>query len=86
MSISAKLIRSIKNEGLIVSAPTIHVPKEVLVNTVLTYNEDEKRGVDLQFNRKTLTHTFGTPTPIEEGHIIRWKQRRQCLIHMPVYR
>lgn len=62
------------NEGLIISAPTIealaekiNVPKEVLVNTVITYNEDVKRGVDLQFNRKTLTHTFGTPTPIEDG-------------------
>ncbi|MER2107040.1 MAG: flavocytochrome c [Solibacillus sp.] len=59
-------------EGLIMSAPTIEqlaektrLPIEALKQTVASYSADVKQGVDQAFGRKTLSHTFGTPTPIE---------------------
>lgn len=60
------------NEGLIVSAPTIEqlaekiaVPVEALKLTIASYSADVSAGSDQAFQRKTLSHTFGTPTPIE---------------------
>lgn len=61
-------------EGLIVSADTIeqlaeklNVPAAELGNTVKTYNSQIANGEDLEFGRKTLTHTFGKPTPIDRA-------------------
>lgn len=58
-------------EGLMDSANTIEelaqkisVPAAALQATIERYNNDVRVGEDTQFGRKTLTHTFGQPTPI----------------------
>jgi len=48
-------------------ADCIDVLPEVLKETLSRYNEGIGSGVDPDFGRKTLTHHFGKPTPIEKG-------------------
>lgn len=59
-------------EGLIMSASTIEqlaekteLPAEALKQTIASYSSDVTNGVDEAFGRKTLSHTFGIPTPID---------------------
>lgn len=59
--------------GLIHKADTIEelaqligIPEHNLLNTVSTYNSNILGGKDEEFGRNTLTHTFGTPIPIEQ--------------------
>lgn len=46
-------------------ADCIDVPLEVLKDTISRYNDGVRNGEDPDFGRKTLTHHFGKPTPIE---------------------
>ena len=46
-------------------AALIQVPAETLKETVTQYNEGVLKGND-EFGRKTLTHHFGKPTPLEK--------------------
>ncbi len=48
-------------------AECIDVPIDVLSETISRYNEGIKKGSDPDFNRKTLTHNYGIPTPIERA-------------------
>ena len=59
-------------EGLIESFETIEqladkidLPVNTLQQTITTYNNDVKKGLDSAFGRTSLTHKFGTPTAIE---------------------
>ncbi|MGE7601599.1 FAD-dependent oxidoreductase [Peribacillus sp. NPDC097675] len=61
------------SENLIVSADSLEelahllrIPTESLVQTVASYNEGIARGKDM-YGRKTLTHTFGSPLPIQRA-------------------
>lgn len=47
-------------------AECIDVPYEVLKETIAKYNEGIKAGAEPDFGRKTLTHNYGQPTPIEK--------------------
>jgi flavocytochrome c len=46
-------------------ADCIDVPLEVLEETISRYNQGIQTGEEPDFGRKTLTHNFGKPTPIE---------------------
>ncbi|WML39152.1 FAD-dependent oxidoreductase [Neobacillus sp. OS1-2] len=46
-------------------AECIDVPLEVLEDTISRYNQGIQNGEDPDFGRKTLTHHYGMPTPIE---------------------
>ncbi|MBV7503664.1 flavocytochrome c [Bacillus sp. sid0103] len=48
-------------------ADCIDVPLEVLEETISTYNQGVQDGIDPDFGRKTLTHNYGKPTPIEKA-------------------
>jgi fumarate reductase flavoprotein subunit len=48
-------------------ADCIDVPLEVLEDTISRYNEGVRCGEEPDFGRKTLTHRFGKPTPIEKA-------------------
>jgi fumarate reductase flavoprotein subunit len=48
-------------------ADCIDVPLEVLEETISRYNEGVRNGEDPDIGRKTLTHHFGKPTPIEKA-------------------
>lgn len=48
-------------------ADCIDVPLEVLEETISRYNQGIKDGEDPQFGRKSLTHNYGKPTPIEKA-------------------
>jgi fumarate reductase flavoprotein subunit len=48
-------------------ADCIDVPLKVLEETISRYNEGVSSGEDPDFGRKTLTHHFGKPTPIEKA-------------------
>lgn len=48
-------------------ADCIDVPLEVLEETITRYNQGIQNGEDSDFGRKTLTHNFGQPTPIEKA-------------------
>ncbi|MDQ0257131.1 fumarate reductase flavoprotein subunit [Evansella vedderi] len=48
-------------------ADCIDVPLEVLNETIKTYNEGIQTGADPDFGRKSLTHNYGKPTPIEKS-------------------
>lgn len=54
-----------KADSLEEIADLIQVPVETLKETIATYNAGIKNGND-EFGRKTLTHNFGQPTPIEK--------------------
>ena len=45
-------------------ADCIDVPLEVLEETITSYNQGVQNGDDPEFGRNTLTHNYGTPTPI----------------------
>jgi len=67
-------LEQLQRRGLIHKADTleelmndIHVPIEELKKTINKYNKDIQNGGDLDFGRKTLTHTFGNPTPVEKA-------------------
>ncbi|QCR32140.1 flavocytochrome c [Lysinibacillus sp. SGAir0095] len=45
-------------------ADIINVPLESFKETIAKYNEDIQTGVDQDFGRTSLTHTFGKPKPI----------------------
>ncbi|MGO4498908.1 FAD-dependent oxidoreductase [Paenibacillus sp. 2RAB27] len=45
-------------------ADCIDVPADVLAETISTYNQRIQEGAGDDFGRKTLTHRYGTPTPI----------------------
>lgn len=45
-------------------ADCIDVDPEVLIETITRYNGGIARGAEPDFGRKTLTHHYGTPTPI----------------------
>ena len=48
-------------------ADCIDVPLDVLSETITTYNNGIKNGAEPEFGRKSLTHNYGTPTPIEKA-------------------
>lgn len=48
-------------------ADCIDVPLEVLEETISRYNEGIQNGADPDFGRKSLTHHYGKPTPIEKA-------------------
>ncbi|MFJ7729225.1 flavocytochrome c [Neobacillus sp. NPDC097160] len=48
-------------------ADCIDVPLEVLEETISRYNHGIQTGEDPDFGRKTLTHNYGKPTPIEKA-------------------
>ncbi|SMQ72027.1 fumarate reductase flavoprotein subunit [Bacillus sp. OV166] len=48
-------------------ADCIDVPHEVLEETISRYNQGIEDGEDPQFGRKSLTHNYGKPTPIEKA-------------------
>ncbi|KKK39141.1 succinate dehydrogenase [Mesobacillus campisalis] len=48
-------------------ADCIDVPVEVLENTIALYNKGIESGSDPEFGRKSLTHHYGKPTPIEKA-------------------
>ncbi|MEH7414156.1 flavocytochrome c [Neobacillus drentensis] len=48
-------------------ADCIDVPLEVLEETISRYNQGIQTGEEPDFGRKTLTHNFGKPTPIEKA-------------------
>jgi flavocytochrome c len=49
-------------------ADCIDVPLEVLEETISRYNQGiNKDGEDPEFGRKSLTHNYGKPTPIEKA-------------------
>lgn len=48
-------------------ADCIDVPLDVLEETLSRYNDGVRNGDDPDFGRKTLTHHFGKPTPIEKA-------------------
>ncbi|WP_223588388.1 FAD-dependent oxidoreductase [Neobacillus bataviensis] len=48
-------------------ADCIDVPLEVLEETISKYNQGIQNGEDPDFGRKTLTHNYGKPTPIEQA-------------------
>lgn len=48
-------------------AECIDVPLEILEETITSYNEGIKKGAEPEFGRKSLTHHYGTPTPIEKA-------------------
>lgn len=48
-------------------ADCIDVPLEVLEETISRYNQGIQNGEDPDFGRKTLTHNYGKPTPIEKA-------------------
>lgn len=61
------------NEGLIIQADTLEelaektgLPSQSLLQTIDSYNKHLIIGDD-PFGRKTLTHTFGKPTPLQNG-------------------
>ncbi|MDN7240914.1 FAD-dependent oxidoreductase [Planococcus sp. N028] len=56
-----------KADSLETLAAIIQVPAETLKTTVDQYNDDIQNGGDSKFGRTTLTHHFGTPTPIENA-------------------
>lgn len=48
-------------------ADCIDVPLDVLEETISRYNDGVRNGEEPDFGRKTLTHHFGKPTPIEKA-------------------
>lgn len=61
------------SENLIVKADSLEelalilqLPTESLIQTVASYNDGIASGKDV-FGRRTLTHTFGTPLPIQQA-------------------
>lgn len=48
-------------------ADCIDVPLEVLEETISIYNQGVEDGEDPDFGRKSLTHNYGKPTPIEKA-------------------
>jgi fumarate reductase flavoprotein subunit len=48
-------------------ADCIDVPVDVLTETITTYNDGILSGAEPEFGRKSLTHNYGTPTPIEKA-------------------
>ncbi|MFJ5713204.1 FAD-dependent oxidoreductase [Neobacillus sp. NPDC093127] len=48
-------------------ADCIDVPLEVLEDTISRYNQGIQNGEEPDFGRKTLTHNYGKPTPIEKA-------------------
>jgi flavocytochrome c len=48
-------------------ADCIDVPLEVLEETISRYNQGVEDGEDPDFGRKSLTHNYGKPTPIEKA-------------------
>ncbi|WP_144549172.1 flavocytochrome c [Bacillus sp. X1(2014)] len=48
-------------------ADCIDVPLEVLEETISRYNQGIQDGEDPDFGRKSLTHNYGNPTPIEKA-------------------
>ncbi|MEH7483883.1 flavocytochrome c [Neobacillus drentensis] len=48
-------------------ADCIDVPHEVLEETISRYNQGIEDGEDPEFGRKSLTHNYGKPTPIEKA-------------------
>ncbi|MFL6563102.1 MAG: flavocytochrome c, partial [Bacillus sp. (in: firmicutes)] len=48
-------------------ADCIDVPLEVLEETISRYNQGIADGEDPAFGRKSLTHNYGKPTPIEKA-------------------
>lgn len=56
-----------KAETLEELADCIDVPLEVLVETIARYNQGVQSGEEPDFGRKTLTHNYGKPTPIEKA-------------------
>jgi fumarate reductase flavoprotein subunit len=48
-------------------ADCIDVPLDVLKETISRYNDGVRNGEEPDFGRKTLTHHFGKPTPIEKA-------------------
>jgi fumarate reductase flavoprotein subunit len=48
-------------------ADCIDVPVEVLEETISKYNQGVQIGEDPEFGRKSLTHNYGKPTPIEKA-------------------
>ncbi|MDN7247050.1 flavocytochrome c [Planococcus shenhongbingii] len=56
-----------KAETLEELAEIIQVPAEKLKTTVKEYNRDIQNGGDQKYGRTTLTHHFGTPTPIHNA-------------------
>ncbi|WP_338472342.1 flavocytochrome c [Niallia sp. XMNu-256] len=48
-------------------ADCIDVPVEVLSKTITTYNNGVRNGAEPEFGRKSLTHNYGMPTPIEKA-------------------
>ena len=48
-------------------ADCIDVPVDVLTETITTYNDGICSGAEPEFGRKSLTHNYGTPTPIEKA-------------------
>ncbi|MFP5106198.1 FAD-dependent oxidoreductase [Neobacillus sp. C211] len=48
-------------------ADCIDVPLEVLEETISRYNQGIEDGEDPAFGRKSLTHNYGKPTPIEKA-------------------
>ncbi len=47
-------------------ADCIDVPLEVLEDTITRYNQGIEKGEETDFGRKSLTHNYGKPTPIEK--------------------
>ncbi|MEH7254573.1 flavocytochrome c [Neobacillus niacini] len=56
-----------KAETLDELADCIDVPVEVLEETISKYNHGVKSGEEPDFGRKSLTHNYGNPTPIEKA-------------------
>ncbi|WP_461610822.1 FAD-dependent oxidoreductase [Cytobacillus kochii] len=48
-------------------ADCIDVPVKVLEHTITTYNSGIQSGTEPEFGRKSLTHNYGKPTPIEKA-------------------
>ncbi|WP_227937767.1 FAD-dependent oxidoreductase [Alkalihalobacillus deserti] len=48
-------------------ADCIDVPIEVLTETISRYNKGIQNGEEVEFGRKSLTHNYGEPTPIEKA-------------------
>lgn len=48
-------------------ADCIDVPVEVLAETITQYNEGINNGKEPEFGRESLTHHYGTPTPIDKA-------------------
>ncbi len=47
-------------------AGQVNIPMDSLLKTVDAYNQGIENGTD-SFERKTLTHNFGAPTPIKKA-------------------